>query len=421
LWGFAFLANPFLFIRFKDWHGSIKTMFGMIHAPEAPIFKALLLFSSLILIGTGLVGRYLEPRFAVRLSFIIRLVAPFLILTSLTEIGFTAWRALLELSPYLYGAYMTSSRHGQWVMTRVVAVGLLWWLSSSPRVELQRFPKFKLDFWLHSAACLVVGLSLSMTTHVGASGEVLPVIGDLLHVSAMMIWVSSVACLALGQFIPKEGVFLAARVSSIAAWCVGLLTLTGVYQSLIKLWLPALLIETQYGITLTIKLLLYAVVLAFAGINRFYWMPQLERRPQLFKGFQIATRVELSLLATVLLATATLGSTAPPERDVQLIAPVRIKETQGVWTLEANAVTPAIGGLWLEFRITGKNGYKLEPDARVDMNLSMPADGMTIKQNPTRRKDGTYLLDTRLGMPGEWKILIKVPGASWRIPIRFKD
>jgi copper resistance protein D len=90
----------------------------------------------------------------------------------------------------------------------------------------------------------------------------------------------------LGKFIPKEGVLLTTQVSSIAAWCVGLLTLTGVYQSFIKLWLPALLIETQYGITLTIKLLFYALVLAFAAINRFYWMPQLERRPQVFTGFQ---------------------------------------------------------------------------------------------------------------------------------------
>jgi putative copper export protein len=398
-----------------------KPMFGMIHAPEAPIFKALLLFSSLILVGAGLVARYLEPRFAMRLRLVIRVAASFLILISLTEIGFTAWRALLELSPSLYGAYMTSSRHGQWVMTRVAAVVVLWWLSSSPRVELQRFPRVKFDVWLHSAACLVVGLSLSMTTHVGASGEVLPIIGDVLHLTAMTLWVGSLACLALGKFMPKEGVLLAQRVSSIAACCVGLLTLTGIYQSLIKLWLPALLIETQYGITLTIKLLLYAVVLAFAGINRFYWMPQLTRRPQLFKGFQTATRVELSLLATVLLATATLGSTAPPERDVQLVSLVSVKEIKGVWTLEAKAVTPAIGGLRLEFRITGKDGYKLEPDARVDMNLSMPADGMTIKQNPRRRKDGWYFLDTRLGMPGEWKILIKVPGASWRIPIRFKD
>ncbi len=396
-------------------------MLGMIHAPEAPVFKALLLFSSLILIGAGLVARYLEPRFAGRLQLVIRFAAPFLILTSLIEIGFTAWRALLELSPYLYGAYMTSSRHGQWVMTRVAAVLLLWWLSSRPRVELQRFPKAKLDLWLHSAACLVVGLSLSMTTHVGATGEVLPVIGDVLHLTAMTFWVSSLACLALGKFMPKAGVALAGRVSSIAAWSVGLLTLTGVYQSLIKLWLPALLIETQYGITLTIKLLLYAVVLAFAAINRFYWMPLISSRPNLFVGFQTATRVELALLATVLLATATLGSTAPPERDVQLVAPVMINQTIGVWTLEATAITPAIGGLRLEFRITGKDGYKLEPDARVDMNLSMPADGMTIKQSPTRRKDGSYLLDTRLGMPGEWKILIKVPGASWRIPIRFKD
>ncbi len=391
-------------------------MLGMIHAPEAPIFKALLILATLVLLGAGWVGRYLEPRFAQPLRLVIFLAAPFLIVSSLVDVGFTAWRALLELNPYLYGAYMTASRHGQWVMARVAAAAVLWWLSSSPRAELRHFDKY-----LHGLACLVLAFSLSMTTHSGATGEVLPVFGDLLHLAAMIVWVSSVATLALGQFVPKAGVMAATRVSSIAAWCVGLLTLTGIYQSLIKLWSPALLVETQYGTTLTIKLLLYAVVLAFAAINRFFWLPQLFKRPNLFGRFQSATRVELSLLVTVLFATATLGSTAPPERDVRLVEPVGLTETKGVWTLKASAVTPAIGGLRLEFAITGQNGYKLESDARVDVNLSMPADGMTIQQNPTRRKDGSYFLETRLGMPGEWKILIKVPGASWRIPIRFKD
>ncbi len=388
-------------------------MLGMIHAPEAPIFKALLILATLVLLGAGLVGRYLEPRFAKQLRLIINLAAPFLIVSSLVDVGFTAWRALLELNPYLYGAYMTASRHGQWVMARVAAACALWWLSSTSRV---RFDKY-----LHALACLVLGCSLSMTTHSGATGEVLPVFGDLLHLFSMIVWVSSVAVLALGKFVARDGVVAATRVSSIAAWCVGLLTLTGIYQSLIKLWSPALLVETQYGTTLTIKLLLYAVVLAFAAINRFYWLPQLSKRQNLFGRFQSATRIELTLLVTVLFATATLGSTAPPERDVRLVAPVVVKETKGVWTLTANATTPAIGGLRLEFKITGQNGYKLELDARVDVNLFMSADGMTIAQNPTRRKDGSYFLETRLGMPGEWNIQIKVPGASWRIPLRFKD
>jgi putative copper export protein len=396
-------------------------MLGMIHAPEAPIFKALLLLLSLVLIGTGLITRYLEPKLAIPLQKIIRFAAPLLMLSSLIELGFTAWRALLELNPYLYGAYMTASRHGQWVIARVAAVVVLWWLSSQSRAELKRFPKINLDLYLHMAANLVLILSISMTTHVGSTGEVLPVVGDVLHIAAMIIWVSGVAFLALAKFKPQAGVLATLKVSSLAAWCVGLLTLTGIYQSLIKLWSPALLIETQYGATLSVKLALYIMVLALAAINRFYWLPQLVRRYQLFNRFQLSTRVELLLLMTVLFATATLGSTAPPERDVQLVAPVVLTETQGVWTLEAKATTPAIGGLRLEFKIIGVNGFKLEPDARIDMNLSMPADGMAIKQNPIRRKDGSYILETRLGMPGEWKILIKVPGAKWQIPIRFKD
>jgi putative copper export protein len=390
-------------------------MFGMIHSPEAPIFKALVLFSSLCLMGSGLVARHLESRLAPQLRLFLRVAAVFLVVSSLIEVGFTAWRALLELSPNLYGAYLTTSRHGQWVLARVVAAVLLFWLGTAPRPEISRFKNA--DLYLHSATCLVLGLSLSMTTHAGALGEVLPVVGDLLHLFAMTVWVSAVAFVAWSGFANPHN---AKRVSSLAAGSVGVLVLTGIYQSLIKLWNPALLVETQYGITLVVKLLLLGLVLMLAGINRFGWLPHLQR-PRVFAKFKFTSRLESVLLCVVLLSTATLGSTAPPERDVTLVKPVVTKQKIGVWTLNASATTPAIGGLRLEFDIAGETGYALTKDSRVDVALSMPSDGMTIRQTPQRLANGSYLLETRLGMPGEWKIIIQVPGATWRIPVRFKD
>jgi copper transport protein len=345
----------------------------------------------------------------------LRVAAVLLVVSSLLEVGFTAWRALLELSPNLYGAYLTTSRHGQWVLTRVAAAGVLFWLGTAPRSELQRFKNA--DLYLHSAACLLLGLSLSMTTHAGALGEVLPVVGDLLHLSAMTVWLSVVAFLAWSRYANPDN---AKRVSSLAAASVGVLVLTGIYQSLIKLWNPALLVETQYGITLVVKLLLLGLVLLFAGINRFVWMPQLHR-PHAFAQLKNSSRLEWVLLCVLLLSSATLGSTAPPERDVVLVAPVQTTQKVGVWTLNATAVTPAIGGLRLEFNVTGEAGYALTKDSRVDVALSMPSDGMTIRQTPKRLPSGAYVLETRLGMPGEWKIIIQVPGATWRIPVRFKD
>jgi putative copper export protein len=390
-------------------------MLGMIHSPEAPIFKALVLFSSLCLMGFGLVARHLEPRLAPHLRLFLRLAAVFLIGSSLVEVGFTAWRALLELSPNLYGAYLTTSRHGQWVLARVAATVVLFWLGTAPRPEIKRFENA--DVWLHSAACLVLGLSLSMTTHAGALGEVLPVVGDLLHLFAMTVWVSAVMFVAWSRYANPIN---AKRVSSLAAGSVGVLVLTGIYQGLIKLWNLGLMTETQYGITLVVKLLLFTVVLMLAGINRFVWLPHLQR-PRVFAQFKTTTRLESVLLCVVLLSSATLGSTAPPERDVTLVAPVATTQKTGVWTLRASATTPAIGGLRLEFSIVGETGYALTQDSRVDVALSMPSDGMTIRQTPQRLPNGGYLLETRLGMPGEWKIIVQVPGATWRIPVRFKD
>ncbi len=396
----------------------------MIHSFEAPYIKLLILLSSALLIGAGLVARYIAPRAAGarwwRRGFWIG--GAVLILTSLVDVGFTAWRALLELNPQLYGAYLTNSRHGQWVMTRVVGAVVLLWLGLETRQDLQKLPRAKLiDRVLNGAACFAVALSISMTTHSGSGGEVLPVAGDLVHLLAMTVWISAVLFLAFQPMQHREGVPLTQRVSSIALICVGALTLTGLYQGALKLWAPALLVETQYGAMLMVKLGLFAVVLMFAAANRFLWIPRFERRPQLFERFQRLLRIEAVALMAVLGATSALGTTAPPERDVKLEAPVTFNQAQGVWTLKGTAVTPAIGGVNLEFEIVGQPGYKLSDDARVDATMLMTTDTMRLPLEVRRDDTGRYRASSRLGMTGVWQLIIRVPGATWRIPMRLRE
>jgi copper resistance protein D len=396
----------------------------MIHSPEAPFIKMLLLLSCTLLIGTGLVARYIAPRAAGARWWRVGFWAggAVLILTSLVDVGFTAWRALLELNPQLYGAYLTNSRHGQWVMTRVVGSVALLWLGLTVHPELRRFARAALiDRVLHGLACFAVGLSLSMTTHSGSSGEVLPIAGDLVHLAAMIVWVSAVLFLAFEPLQHREGIPLTKRVSSLAAICVGALTLTGLYQGVIKLWAPALLIETQYGGLLTAKLGLFAVILTLGAANRFLWIPRFERRPQLFGRFQGVLRVEALALIAVLGTTSALGTTAPPERDVQLEAPVAFNQKQGVWTLEGKAETPAIGGVDLEFRIAGAPGYTLTEDARVEVIMLMQSDAMRLPLEIKRDANGVYRTSSRLGMKGDWQLIVRVPGATWRIPMRLRE
>jgi putative copper export protein len=396
----------------------------MIVSLDAPIFKFLYFASLVLLVGSGAYARYLEPRIAsVTLFKRLHLLGAVLLITSsLLDVGFTANRALGELSPYLYGAYLTRTWNGQWVILRVVLTALLAWLALQPRPELSLIPRVPpriVDGVLHGALCIVLCVTLSMTSHVGSRGELLPIIGDLIHLLAMLVWVSAVFFTALHRFAsPRDGVNALERVSVVAALSVAALSLTGLYAGLVRLWAPELLSITQYGQTLVLKLAIVGVALVLAAINRFQWMPLLRRLPSRFPGFQRLLALEALALTAVLMSTSALTTTAPPERGAGLKQVITFKQTQGVWTLAGTANPTALGGVRLDFRITGQLGYTLEPDARVDVALDMSSHGMSaIKLNANRSSDGRYIADGFFGMTGDFDAVIRVPGATWRVTL----
>jgi putative copper export protein len=396
----------------------------MIVSFDAPIFKFLYFASLVLLVGSGLYARYLEPRLASVKLFqrLHALGAAVLIASSLLDVGFTANRALGELTPYLYGAYLTRTWNGQWVILRVILIALLAWLALRPRDELKLIPKIPpmiVDRVLHVGLTLGVCLTLTMTSHAGSRGELLPIIGDFVHLIAMLVWVSAVLYTAVYRFAtPRDGVNILERVSSVALLSVGALTLTGVYAGLVRLWDPALLSVTQYGQTLVLKVAVVAVAVVLAGINRFQWMPLLRRIPSRLPNFQRFLALEAVVLTGVLMTTSALTTTAPPERGAGLKRVITFEQTQGVWTLKGTANPTALGGVRLEFTITGQPGYTLEPDARVDAALDMSSHGMSaIAMTPRRSSDGTYTAEGFFGMTGDFDAVIRVPGATWRVTL----
>ena len=392
----------------------------MIPSLETPIFRFALFLALVLLIGSGAYARYLEPRIAGAVLFkrLHVLGALLLIVGSLVDVGFTAARALGELTPYLYGAYLTRTWNGQWVMLRVVVAALLMWLALQPRAELKLIPRVSpvaLDRVLHAVLSGLLALTLSMTSHVGSRGEPLPIIGDWLHLVAMLTWVSAILYTALHKFsAPRDGVNVLERVSSLGVLAVGLLSLTGVYASLVRLWVPELLSVTQYGQTLVLKIALVTVTLVIAGFNRFLWMPMLRRIPSRFPRFQRVLALEAGMLSLVLIATSALGTTAPPERGAGLKQIITFNQTKNAVTLTGTANPTALGGVRLEFAITPNPAA----DARVDVALDMSSHGMSaIGLTLERLGDNRYAANGFFGMTGDFDVVITVKDAAWRVTL----
>ncbi len=394
---------------------------------ESPVFRFLLFVSLVLLVGSAGFVRFLEsragavsPATARLFTWLHRLGAGLLIAVSLLDVGFTARRALGEINPYLYFAYLTRTWNGQWVILRVIiALGLLW-LSLRPRVDWQTLigrHAALLERTVFVVLSIVAAVTVSMTSHAGSRGELWPIISDLVHLLAMLTWVGSVFFTVLFTFRePRDGVNVLERVSTVALVSVGAIALTGAFSSLVRLWHPALLTITNYGQTWVFKLTLVAAVLALAGINRFMWMPLLRRIPSRLPRFQRVMRLEAVLLTVVLMATSALTSTAPPEQGAGLKRSVSFKQSKNGYTLEGVASPTPLGGARLEFTLTDAKAAPLPDDVRVEGIFDMSSHGMgPLTLNLERLGAGRFAGDGFFGQTGDFDAVIKIPQAEWRV------
>jgi len=206
--------------------------------------------------------------------------------------------------------YLTGTRHGQ---ASLIRVGLLLPLAVTLLVPFVP--------WLRRTLFTLTGLLLLLTfsgiSHSAAMGGQGPLLADALHFSASTTWVGTLYFLTLlplwddgaGRHHPLLPELLE-RLSTIGLVTVATLFLTGIYLALTHIESPQVLTGTEYGRSLIIKLLVIAVVLAIAAVNRFLFVPRARRND--LTGFRRILTIEGVALLLVLGATGLLTSSALP-------------------------------------------------------------------------------------------------------------
>jgi len=182
------------------------------------------------------------------------------------------------------------------------------------------------------AAVGVFVLTRSVVSHAGAQGDfTLAVAVDWAHLVLACLWIGIVVVGALQQ-IPADDASEADRKGSLR-WIglmsdtatviivvIGLTGLHKVWQGLTVAGSLGTYIASEYGVKLLAKLSLVGVAAVLGGLNKFVVLPPLLRglavgansagpwRRRLVR----ALRIELAVLALVLVAAAALGSTETP-------------------------------------------------------------------------------------------------------------
>jgi putative copper resistance protein D len=183
--------------------------------------------------------------------------------------------------------------------------------------------------WLALASALGFIAAIAWTGHAGSTlGEIgnLHLVSDVLHLIAAAAWLGGLVSLALllsaarrhqGFAWASLARDAAQRFSTLGIVSVGALLVTGIVSAWILVGSFHALLVTEYGLLLMLKMVVFAIMLAFAAVNRIWLTPQLvfssENEAQL-KALRRLTRnsvVEIALGFAIFAIVGALGTLHP--------------------------------------------------------------------------------------------------------------
>jgi putative copper resistance protein D len=183
--------------------------------------------------------------------------------------------------------------------------------------------------WLAVAVSLGLSAAIAWTGHAGSTvGELgdLHLTADALHLIAAAAWIGGLVPLALLLAAVQrhrgiEGASLALiaarRFSILGIVSVATLLVTGIVNASILVGSLHALIASQYGQLLMFKLVVFAVMLVFAAINRFWLTPRLltssasELRLEVLRQLTRNSTIEIALGLLIFAIVGTLGTMHP--------------------------------------------------------------------------------------------------------------
>ena len=278
---------------------------------SAPV-KAAVYLGVMLLVGAGVfrfaVGPELERGMRRTLRAGAVLGAVLVVLASLTDVVWTLLNVVDRFDPALTWAYLLTTRHGQATLLRLALTLPL------ALLVLGRHRRFSRS--LFAITSLGVLVTFSYLSHAAVQEGAAALVADLGHFTAAALWGGAVLYTALtpawNDPAQREALTrVVRRVSRAGLGSVLLLTATGVYAGVLHLDTPATLTTTPYGRALSVKLVLVALVLALAGLNRWVLLPRLTERGAT-RVFAQVMELEAFLLILVFTITGVLTTSPLP-------------------------------------------------------------------------------------------------------------
>jgi len=271
---------------------------------------------------------------------------------------------------------------------------------------------------LSAAAILGVGMALAASGHAStAQPQWLTRPMVFLHGAGVAFWIGALAPLtAMAKQRNASLLVVLNRFSRAAMPVVAAIALTGLGLAVVQLVSIRNLIETSYGLILSIKLVLVAGLLGLAALNRFRLTPRLALNPLDSQALVRSILLECVVAAGILAVVACWRLTPPPRALVKaavqplaihihtdaamfqvLISPGKVGHDNFVLQLMEGDATP----------LTAKEATLI---------LSLPERGIEpLQRTATLGSDGNWqVADVPIPYPGRWHIRIEALVTDFR-------
>ena len=291
---------------------------------------------------------------------------------------------------------------GPSLLIAIAAMAIAWCAGQAPGIRLARA--------LSTLAMAGVGLSLAASGHAAtASPQWLTRQSLFLHGIAAAYWVGALAPLAVvvrrrSEDLPR----VLRQFSVIAVPLVGLLVISGLVLSIIQLGSPRALIETQYGIILSIKLSLVILLLGLAALNRLCFTPAVIADYNNTRPLLRSILTECVLVLCILAVVAGWRFTPPPRASVAPVATplsVHIHTDAAMFQVLVSPGKVGANDFVLQL-MTGDAA--LLPAKEATLVLSLPERGIEpMERRATLGPDGNWhVRGVMLPLPGRWHMQI---------------
>jgi putative copper export protein/mono/diheme cytochrome c family protein len=318
--------------------------------------------------------------------------------------------------------FLTASRYGQMSLVKALITAVF---AGAFLLTYRRDAAMAVTF----SGVLGLGLlcSISLTSHAAARPGVFPLLSDIVHLLAVVMWGGGLwyfACLPWRGFSADLSTHarligrLVERFSTLAIIAVLAIAATGAIASFLHIYGLEALGITPYGQALLGKLAMFGAALGIAGVHLLVIGPGLKRQARRFvasrairlvQRLQRLVQIEAGLIVMGMIFAGALTTFNPAERPGH-IARREWQESLGAVQLYlAMAPTNEVGGVQFDMALRQQNGSPVPPDTQVSLYMRMVDHDMGLSDiAATPVSPGTYTASGLVSMAGDWQVEVSV-------------